>query len=77
MANVCRSCNAPVLWATVAKSGKRAILDALPVANGNYVFIPGSPGMVRVLSAGEETEGDRYLSHFATCPDRADWRSRG
>ncbi len=38
----CRSCNADIIWATSAQTGKPMPLDAKPVADGNMVMIRGT-----------------------------------
>ena len=37
----CRSCGAPMLWATHMTTGKRAPFDATPLPHGTYVFAMG------------------------------------
>jgi hypothetical protein len=58
--STCRSCQAPLLWATTPKN-RRIPLDPVPHPEGNVVVLDG----VAVVGG----EGDtRYRSHFATCP---------
>jgi hypothetical protein len=75
-----------VLWAINKGSGKREPLDPEPVQKGNIVIVgqrdtPYGPApVIRHLRAGEVDQlpglsGDpRYLSHFATCPNRKQHR---
>lgn len=76
----CRSCGADMVW-VVTRKGKKMPLDPKPDPDGGFVydgdtddgtpkvrFIPEGPG--RALH-----EGDRYTSHFSTCPN-ADERRR-
>lgn len=80
----CRSCGASITWA-VAESGKRIPVDAQPVANGNLRLSQepgdGSFTIQRARVTGSTIDlldptddGARYVSHYATCPDAADWR---
>lgn len=67
----CRSCGAPILWATTLNS--RSIpLDVDPVAE-----IPR--GAFRLVGTQSPTAegvdaGPVYVSHFATCPNADDHR---
>lgn len=74
--SACRSCSAPVAW-FVTPTGKRQPVDPVPTESGNVV-VDGDTATV--LSADALAELDvwtpRYTSHFATCPDAADWRSK-
>lgn len=64
----CRSCGRKIEWVIVVKSGKSMPFD--------------SP--VSILNESEDFEGRRFQtidtekskSHFATCPDAANWRGR-
>jgi hypothetical protein len=67
----CRSCGAPIVWATSQATGKPMPLDPDPAADGNLVLMEGE---ARVLTTGERLRAQeagtvRYKSHFATCPD--------
>jgi hypothetical protein len=68
----CRSCGAPIRWATTEASGARIPLDVEPQAAPNIVVAPNVLGepIARVVTpgAGETT------SHFVTCPAAADHR---
>lgn len=91
MPPTCRSCDAPIIWATLP-SGERMPLDALPVPDGNVLL--HSDG-VRALVLGKDDEleaeaiaasggaaglkrlaGMRYVSHCATCPHSASHRKQ-
>lgn len=69
MPTVCRSCGAPVLFATT-KGGRPGIYDAEPepLSAPNLVRIEGD----RVVAAHDREAGAMpgrwYRSHFATCP---------
>lgn len=80
----CKSCGAEIIRA-VGKSGKVNPIDAEPVAPDAEIL-----GNVRLVDTGEEMplalydrkgdtlalddDGTRYVSHFVTCPQAADWR---
>jgi hypothetical protein len=65
---VCRSCGHKIEWATVVDTGRKIPLDA--------------PVEVRDVSGAddgrliEHIDTTRSKSHFATCPDAAEWRRR-
>jgi hypothetical protein len=63
----CRSCKAPIVWATFSTTGKRAPFDAEPTEEGEYAIsaVGGEP----VAVFAPENPDARYVSHFATCPD--------
>lgn len=75
----CRSCEAPITWATTVK-GRKMPLDPEPVDDGNVwvtrVAEDGTPLVAVALNAESVPElvRVRYVSHFVTCPDRDDWR---
>lgn len=69
----CRSCGAGILWVTMAATGKKNPLDAIPDPekgnvwkdlNGSWVVLRGTL-RTQAMEQGE----DLYLSHFATCPN--------
>ena len=77
--SVCRSCGAPVVWA-VTVTGAMMPVDRDPVDGGNIDLVhsgdaSGTP-TAHVLSESQPTlyGGDRYVSHFATCPNAAEHR---
>lgn len=58
----CKSCGAEIRWVKIEKSGR-----AMPVnAEALKVVVLGDRMEWKVISG--------YTSHFATCPDAADWR---
>lgn len=59
----CKSCGAPILW-RVTEGGKSIPLDVEPSDDGNLVlFGTGAHPLPKLWT------GDRYKSHFATCPN--------
>lgn len=75
----CRSCDADILWVTMADSGKHAPLDAEPTEKGNIELSieEGKPvGRVVDPNADRLFPVELHLSHFATCPQSSDWRRK-
>ena len=76
--SICRSCFAEIVWVELP-SGRRMPVDAEAHQAGGVVFdgCANADGNQRahVLKADEErTGGDRYRSHFQTCPQAAQHR---
>lgn len=77
--NRCKSCQSEIKW-VLLKSGKRMPVDPLPLET------PESGTIIKVWPDGEaeviKQLGDLddyctyYRSHFATCPDADDWRTK-
>jgi hypothetical protein len=69
---ICRSCDAPVLWAVTTANGKSQPLDPEPRPDGNLAVHHTATGgyLSRVLKTGEEPEPyeRRMQTHFASCP---------
>jgi len=79
----CRSCKAPIIWATTT-NGKRMTINAAPVDAGNIrlVYRRGdNTPIAHVVAKAERvnygTDQAWYTSHFASCPDADTWRKRG
>ena len=83
----CRSCGAPIVW-TRTTQGSMMPLDQDPADNGNVIYTgswstsrSGSRvPVVRVIDPEHPTlrgvdPGDRFVSHFATCPQAEEWRT--
>jgi hypothetical protein len=72
----CKSCARPIRWVKAKATNKMMPLDAVPVETGNIVVIDDLA--VVFADAGELWEmyphHDRYVSHFATCPDAKAFR---
>ena len=67
----CRSCSAPIFWATTAK-GKAIPLDVEPRADGN---IEVRARVAHYVTPDLNAVGTRrYVSHFATCAQAAQFR---
>lgn len=76
----CRSCKRAIIWTRTHK-GKRMPVDADPREDGNIVLREDPTGRVIAEYPGKEhatlfndDRRPRYVSHFATCPERNDWR---
>jgi hypothetical protein len=73
----CRSCHAPVRWVLTA-AGRRMPVDAEPDPAGLVLVQDGqammmdAPASREDLQPGEQT----YTSHYATCPQADQWRTR-
>lgn len=77
----CRSCAAPILWTVTQKSGKKMPVDLDPVEGGNFLLVDDEDeGHIlavhksREADYSESSDGFRYESHYATCPQAAGWR---
>jgi hypothetical protein len=82
--SACRSCRAEIWWAETL-AGKRIPVDTEPAPDGNVVLLRGgrgeAPPVVLVMSQAQADTvipdvGPRYMSHYATCPQAAEWRKR-
>ncbi len=75
----CSTCHAPIIW-TISERDKRAPFDAQPSPDGTAILSWSANETTvhsRVLRVAQrEGRDDLRLSHFATCPDAASWRSR-
>jgi hypothetical protein len=79
----CRSasCAAPVIWARTS-SGELMPVNPDPDPDGNVELMPPGAGYdtptAIVHPADQPTlwAGERYVSHFATCPEADQWRDR-
>lgn len=69
----CRSCHAEIIWA-VTLDGKAMPVDAEPSPDGDRWLLnhPAISAPV-VVKAGEHAGPARHKSHFATCPQAAEW----
>lgn len=69
----CKSCGAPIVWATTT-GGAAIPLDPEPADDGN-VLVDTETGKATVLGSQAGYEPlERYKSHFATCPHAKRWR---
>lgn len=68
----CRSCGEPIRFAKT-KAGKLIPIDVLPDSSGNIVF---EGDVAIILPDPEKYEGEKFVSHFVTCPDAERWRKK-
>lgn len=73
----CRSCGARIAWAVTTK-GRRIPLDLSVAEDGNVAVERNDLGdyLASVLGSGDTPDGDRYVSHFATCEFASGHRGR-
>jgi hypothetical protein len=73
--DVCRSCNAPVVWVQTVK-GKRMPVDLEPVWAGNLILRERMGQAPLVFYTKPYAEIKRFISHFSTCPEAKRWRGK-
>jgi len=76
----CRSCSAVIIFARTRR-GTTMPLDAKPVADGEFVLrdnngAHGTPVDAVLFSDAGKVGEPRYRTHFATCPQAAQHRTR-
>lgn len=73
----CRSCGAAIVW-TVTDAGKRMPVDVIPREWPTGRIVLRVLGSVVQSSVARERpeEGNCYVSHYATCPQAANWRRK-
>lgn len=69
--STCRSCSAPIIWARTTR-GKAIPLDAQPTSLGN-IEVDGGNAMY--VTPDVNALGNRYVSHFVTCPQAKEHRA--
>lgn len=72
----CTSCTAAIIWA-VSEKGHRMPVDKDPTPSGNIELRDvGGDTPVAVVHGKNDPPwaGDRFVSHFATCPRARDHR---
>lgn len=82
----CSSCQAPIIWAEFKATGTRAPLDAEPVPDGNLAIASWRPDGTALIVLADTVQGgqlaldtappERWVTHFATCPNAAEHRRR-
>lgn len=65
----CDTCGEPIIFAAT-KAGQRMPLNAESSPNGLWVIVNGE---IRRATA-TDAPGERYTTHFATCPDAREHR---
>lgn len=73
----CRSCHAPIVWAYTL-AGKKAPFEENE--KGEYIIENGTARHVgpppAQLELGEPAQVQRYVNHFASCPQADSWRGK-
>lgn len=67
----CQACGQPIVWA-LGRTGRRMPLNATPDPAGNVEL--HADGRAVVHKTAPLTGVDLYTSHFATCPNAAEFR---
>ena len=68
---LCKSCQAPIIWATTAAKEQPIPLDAKPEKRVVLEEIPLTRGFFWRASVV-----DTYMPHHVTCPDAKQWRRK-
>lgn len=71
MSTRCSSCGAPVTWCRTEK-GKAMPVDPTPTERGNLI-VAGTACRVATLF---DPPGERFTSHFSSCPNAAQHRKK-
>lgn len=75
----CRSCAQPIIWC-VTQNGYDMPVDPQPHPTGNIVLEQRGGGLKPVATVlnSKDRAGrmGTHRSHFATCPQAAEWRRR-
>lgn len=68
----CKSCGAPIYWATCTSTGNPMPVDVEPTPDGNVLLYRRSNGVLRAEVLGKDVprspERKYRVNHFATCP---------
>ena len=75
----CRSCGAAIIW-TKTTNGKKMPVDAEPTAAGNFLLKDDAPAPLSIRMSNHDAAvytGEKYESHFGTCPQARSWSKRG
>lgn len=51
-------------------------IDREPVEGGNVEIVDDGKALVHANDAPSLLGGDRFVSHFSTCPEAEAWRSK-
>jgi hypothetical protein len=84
MSATCRSCRAPIIWATNEKTGGRQPFDAAPDPDGRWELIDGEAGFIARYHKVDDAQvglpgmpsAARYMPHHKSCPDAEQWRGK-
>lgn len=67
----CRSCRADIRWIKTRPHGRLMPIDQAPGPDGNITLDADGYGVIQNGDLFDPQTGDRYQSHFATCPNAA------
>jgi hypothetical protein len=71
-------CGADIIWVKTPDGTKMMPLDAEPTSAGQWSIIsrPDDSGGRKLMASrvGKDYGGDKYVSHFATCPNATKFR---
>jgi hypothetical protein len=70
----CKSCGAEIIWAKT-KNGKAIPIDAEPCKDGN-ISLYNEMAIVMDMREIAFYDGPLYTSHFVTCPQADEYRSK-
>ena len=70
---ICRGCGAYVLW-LISPKDKLTPIDPTPVPNGNLRVDMEYGVWLMILEPDQVPESERYVTHFATCPNAKEFR---
>jgi len=70
----CKSCGARIIWVVSAASGKRMPVNEKPDLDGNLMI--DAEGKAHVIDPKKPVATLTYTSHFATCPEAAQWKKK-
>ena len=72
----CRSCGAAIVWVKHRETRRAAPINAEADPAGNLIVTADMFGDATYWTATDADAGigDRYTSHFATCPNARAWR---
>lgn len=65
-------CGEPIRWVVFPDTGKKMPVDAEPTGVGNVIV--NADGEATLMQPTSTYMGDRYVSHFKTCPRSKDYR---
>lgn len=71
----CRSCGEPMIWCLTEK-GKRNPMDSEPSSAGKYRLDEQDNEQGPLAVWAPDYGGERYMSHFSTCPNAQTHRKK-
>lgn len=78
--STCKSCGAEVLWVKLVPTNRLNPLNPTPTRAGNIRMLGTRKAVAKVLGKAELAEAlateELYTSHFVTCPNAKQHRSK-